>query len=106
MMLPSLLSYNKSQSSQVDEIPGDGINDKGVSSGGSLFRQMRGVWRNPPVLAIFKCLQLKIISMSKYTILGWHVLLLPHKLRQETTIKQQKRECNVYPPPGSSGNNS
>lgn len=43
VVLSSVLSCDKSQSSLGDEIPGDGPNDKGVSFGGSLFRQVRVV---------------------------------------------------------------
>lgn len=96
VVLSSILSCDKSQSSLVDEIPGDGTNAKGASFGESLFRQIRVVQRNLPVFAIFKYVHLKIINMSKWPTLRWHVLLLLHKLRQETTIKQQKKECNIY----------
>lgn len=111
VVLSSILSCDKSQSSLVDEIPGDGTNDKGASFGESLFRQIRVVQRNLPAFTIFKYVHLKIINMSKWPTLGWHVLLLLHKLRQETTIKQQKKSdiyiyIYIHPPQDSSGNNS
>ena len=56
----------------VDDIPGKGMDDSGLSFGGSLFRQKRGVQGRlfPVLAAFFKCLQLKIITVSKQYILG------------------------------------
>ena len=44
----SLLSRDRSQSSLVDEPRGLGVDDNGVPFRGSVFRQMRGVQREPP----------------------------------------------------------
>lgn len=51
----------------VDDIPGKGMDDSGLSFGGSVFRQKRGVQGKlfPALAAFFKCLQLKIASMFR-----------------------------------------
>ena len=50
----------------VDDISGKGMDDSGLSFGGSVFRQKRGVQGRlfPVPAAFFKCLQLKIISVK------------------------------------------
>lgn len=55
----------------VEDIPGKGMDDNGVSLGRSVFRQRRGVQGklSPTLAAFLKCLQLKIIAVSKQYIL-------------------------------------
>ena len=54
-----------SQFSLVDETPGEGIYDNWVPSGGSAFRQIRGVQRKPlPAFAVF---WVPIAQSNQYT---------------------------------------
>lgn len=46
-----------------------------------MFGQIRDIPRKPPTaFAVFKYLQFKRINMSKWHILGWHILLSFSKL--------------------------
>lgn len=61
-----LFSCDKSQYSLLDETPRKGIYSNWILFGGFAFRQIREVQKNPlPASAGFKCLQLKIINITK-----------------------------------------
>ena len=97
-----------SQSPQTDAIPREGIYDSQVSFGGSVFRQKWEFRENLfQHLLFFKYLQLKIINIPKWHILGLHALnfcscilewhiLLPFKgtegLPGDTVVKKKKKK--------------
>ena len=56
------------------KLPGKGICDNWVPLGGPVFRQIRGVQRKPLLVAVFRWLELKIISIRKQHTLGGQVL--------------------------------
>lgn len=73
MSTSSLLSWDKSQSSLVDETPREEVYDSSGCFGGSVFRQLRE-FRESLFLHLLFFPQLKMINVPKWRILGAHIL--------------------------------
>ena len=74
VLISSVFSCNKRQSSLFDEAPWMRIYDSKVPFGGFDFRQISRIQRKKSFFAVFKCLQFNITNTPKQCVLRWLVL--------------------------------
>lgn len=74
VLISSVFSCNKRQSSLFDEAPWMRIYDSKVPFGGFDFRQISRIQRKKSFFAVFKCLQFNITNTPKQCVLRWLAL--------------------------------